>query len=71
MIHKSPLPPDIEKRLRSLGQALEQCPSILFAYLFWGGRRLYPFGPSATWMWPSTLMNRSIRSKGGWRPLER
>lgn len=39
MIHKSPLPKDIEGRLRSLGQALEECPVALFAYLFGGAAR--------------------------------
>jgi predicted nucleotidyltransferase len=36
MIHTTPLPEDIEERLCSLGQALQQCSSILFAYLFGG-----------------------------------
>lgn len=36
MIHKTPLPKDIEQRLGSLGQALDRCPGILFAYLFGG-----------------------------------
>ncbi|HLC41488.1 MAG TPA: hypothetical protein VJO34_07640 [Methylomirabilota bacterium] len=36
MIHKSLLPKDIEERLGSLGQALERCPSLVFAYLFGG-----------------------------------
>ncbi len=36
MIHKTPLPKDIQQRLGSLGQALDRCPGILFAYLFGG-----------------------------------
>jgi hypothetical protein len=31
-----PLPPGIEERLASLGEALESCPGLLFAYLFGG-----------------------------------
>jgi hypothetical protein len=36
MIHKNPLPTDIEERLRTLGQALERCSGVVFAYLFGG-----------------------------------
>lgn len=36
MIRTRPLPRDIEVRLGSLGQALDRCPGILFAYLFGG-----------------------------------
>ena len=36
MIHKSPLPADIERRLGTLGQALEKCSGVVFAYLFGG-----------------------------------
>src|SRR3990172_6249352 len=36
MIHKTRLPEDTEERLCSLGHALQQCSSILFAYLFEG-----------------------------------
>jgi len=36
MIHKSPLPPGIRERLSTLGQALERCPQVVFAYLFGG-----------------------------------
>lgn len=36
MIHKTRLPEDIEERLRSLGRAMERCPSVVFAYLFGG-----------------------------------
>ena len=36
MIHKSPLPKDIELRLRTLGQALERCSGVIFAYVFGG-----------------------------------
>lgn len=44
MIQKTPLPKDIEQRLSSLGQALDRCPGILFAYLFGGaaGSHLTP-----------------------------
>lgn len=34
-----PLPPDIEERLASLGDALASCPGVLFAYLFGGAAR--------------------------------
>lgn len=44
MIHKTRLPEDIEERLCSLGQALQQCSSILFAYLF-GGAVASPIKP--------------------------
>lgn len=44
MIHKTPLPKDIEQRLGSLGQALDRCPRILFAYLF-GGATVSPLKP--------------------------
>ena len=44
MNHKTPLPEDIEERLSSLGQALQQCSSILFAYLF-GGAATSPLRP--------------------------
>ena len=36
MIHKRPLPQDIAHRLRTLGQALEKCPGVVFGYLFGG-----------------------------------
>ena len=36
MIQKTPLPVDIEARLRTLGQALDDCPGLVFAYLFGG-----------------------------------
>ena len=36
MIQRSPLPPGIRERLRTLGQALERCPQVVFAYLFGG-----------------------------------
>ncbi len=36
MIHMKPLPADIELRLRTLSQALERCPGVVFAYLFGG-----------------------------------
>lgn len=36
MIHKRPLPADIERRLGTLGKALEKCPRIVFAYVFGG-----------------------------------
>jgi len=36
MIHTTRLPRDIADRLRSLGQALEGCPGVAFAYLFGG-----------------------------------
>jgi predicted nucleotidyltransferase len=44
MIHKGLLPEDIEERLGSLGQALERCPSLVFAYLF-GGAVASPIKP--------------------------
>jgi predicted nucleotidyltransferase len=34
MIRHPTLPPDIATRLATLGQALERCPAIVFAYLF-------------------------------------
>lgn len=36
MIQKRPLPPGIQERLSTLGQALERCPQVVFAYLFGG-----------------------------------
>lgn len=36
MIQKAPLPADIKERLTTLGQALERCPGVVFAYLFGG-----------------------------------
>jgi predicted nucleotidyltransferase len=44
MIRGKPLPPDIARRLSTLGQALESCPAVVFAYLFGGaaGGRLTP-----------------------------
>ncbi len=36
MIRGKPLPPDIAPRLRTLDQAFERCPSVVFAYLFGG-----------------------------------
>jgi predicted nucleotidyltransferase len=36
VIHKSPLPADTEERLKTLGQALEGCSGVVFAYLFGG-----------------------------------
>lgn len=39
MIHKTPLPTDIEQRLSTLGRALEQCAGVVFAYLFGGAGR--------------------------------
>jgi len=36
MIQKRPLPADIERRLRTLGPALEKCSGVVFAYLFGG-----------------------------------
>jgi predicted nucleotidyltransferase len=44
MIHKPRLPEEIEERLGSLVQALERCPSLVFAYLF-GGAALSPLKP--------------------------
>lgn len=44
MIHKTALPTDIEERLRSLGPTLQQCPGVLFAYLF-GGATVSPLKP--------------------------
>ena len=34
MIHRAPLPADVERRLETLGAALEQCSGVVFAYLF-------------------------------------
>lgn len=34
-----PLPGDIEARLASLGEILEECPGLVFAYLFGGAAR--------------------------------
>jgi predicted nucleotidyltransferase len=36
VIHWTPLPRDIENRIASLSTALEECPGVLFAYLFGG-----------------------------------
>ena len=36
MIHRAPLPADVERRLETLGAALERCPGVVFAYLFGG-----------------------------------
>ena len=36
MIHRHPLPADIEGRLRTLDQALEKCSGVVFAYVFGG-----------------------------------
>ncbi len=36
MIHRKPLPRDIEDRIATLSTALEACPAVLFAYLFGG-----------------------------------
>jgi len=36
VIHKTLLPADIQARLSTLGPALEQCPGVVFAYLFGG-----------------------------------
>jgi len=44
MIRKTPLPADVEVRLRTLGQALESCPVVVFAYLF-GGAGTGRLGP--------------------------
>ena len=44
MIHKSPLPADVEERLKTLGQALEGCSGVVFAYLF-GGAAAGRIGP--------------------------
>lgn len=37
MIHRRPLPSDIDEKIATLGQALDACPEVLFAYVF-GGR---------------------------------
>jgi len=42
VIHRTPLPSDIENRIAALSTVLEKCPGVLFAYLFGGigaGRR--------------------------------
>jgi predicted nucleotidyltransferase len=39
MRHGSPLPADIERRLATLGRALEAQPAVRFAYLFGGAGR--------------------------------
>jgi predicted nucleotidyltransferase len=36
MIRRTTLPPDIARRLSTLGQALARCPAVVFAYLFGG-----------------------------------
>jgi predicted nucleotidyltransferase len=36
MISKVSLPPDIRERLETLGRTLENCPGVVFAYLFGG-----------------------------------
>ncbi len=36
MIRRKPLPSDIGQRLSTLGQALERCPSVVFAYVIGG-----------------------------------
>lgn len=44
MIHKTPLPPGIQEGLKTLGQTLEKCSGVVFAYLFGGAavERLAP-----------------------------
>src|SRR5574337_148592 len=44
MIRDVPLPPDIRERLGTLGHALEECPGVVFAYLF-GGASAGRIGP--------------------------
>jgi hypothetical protein len=39
MIRGKPLPPDIAQRVSTLGQALERCQAVVFAYLFGGAAR--------------------------------
>lgn len=39
MIRGKPLPPDIAERVSTLGQALERCAAVVFAYLFGGAAR--------------------------------
>jgi predicted nucleotidyltransferase len=39
MIRQKALPADIAMRLSDLGQALERCPAVVFAYLFGGAGR--------------------------------
>jgi hypothetical protein len=36
VIYRTPLPRDIENRIASLSAALEECPGVVFAYLFGG-----------------------------------
>jgi predicted nucleotidyltransferase len=36
VIHRTPLPRDIEDRIATLPTVLEECPGVLFAYLFGG-----------------------------------
>lgn len=44
MISKIPLPLDIRERIETLGRTLENCPGIVFAYLF-GGTATGPARP--------------------------
>lgn len=37
MVHRRPLPADVEEKIATLGQALGACPEVVFAYVF-GGR---------------------------------
>lgn len=39
MIHRAPLPADVDEKIATLGQALEACPGVLFAYLFGSAAR--------------------------------
>lgn len=39
MQRRTPLPPDISQRIASLGDALKECPEVVFAYLFGGAAR--------------------------------
>lgn len=36
MIHHAPLPADVDEKIATLGQALEACPRVVFAYVFGG-----------------------------------
>jgi predicted nucleotidyltransferase len=36
MIRHAPLPADVDEKIATLGQALEACPEVVFAYVFGG-----------------------------------
>lgn len=62
MIYRTPLPPDIDTRLSTLGEVLTDCPGVVFAYLFGGvarGRKT-----------PLSDIDIAIYSDAGYDPAE-